>query len=245
MSIPSSPERRQSEPDISDSPTPAPRADSAASNPAHPGPGGGGATQVTATAPDRAGERREVIDRQKAEFGGMKLGSDFFGWLTATGTTVLLTALVAGFGTAVGLGSGANPNQAADAAANTANGQTVGLVGGIVLLVIVFIAYFAGGYVAGRMARFSGVKQGIGVWLWAVIVAVIVAVAALILGAQFDLLAQLNGFPRIPINEGNLTIAGIITAAALAVVSLVGAILGGLTGMRYHRRIDRVGLATA
>jgi len=27
-----------------------------------------------------------------------------------------------------------------------------------------------------------------------------------------------------------------------AVITLIAAILGGLTGMRYHRKVDRVGL---
>jgi hypothetical protein len=181
-------------------------------------------------------ERREVVARQKEEFGGLKFGSDFFGWLTATGTAVLLTALVAGLGAAIGLGNGATADDAA------ANANTVGLVGGIALLVITFIAYLAGGYVAGRMARFSGLKQGLGVWLWAVVVAVIVAVIGVIAGAQFDILARLNGFPRIPVNEGTLTTAGLITAVGVAVVSLVAALLGGLLGMRYHRKVDRFGL---
>ena len=49
-------------------------------------------TGDTAVAPDR----REVVGRQKDAFGGMKFGSCFFGWLTASGTAVLLTALVTG-----------------------------------------------------------------------------------------------------------------------------------------------------
>src|SRR4051812_18702421 len=30
--------------------------------------------------------RNDVMEREQAEFGGMKFGSAFFGWLTATGT---------------------------------------------------------------------------------------------------------------------------------------------------------------
>ena len=108
------------------------------------------------------------------------------------------------------------------------------------LLVVIFVAYVAGGYVAGRMARFNGAKQGLGVWLWALIIAVVVAVLGLIAGAQFDVLANLNGFPRLPVNEGDLTVAGIITALLLLGVSLLGAVLGGLAGMRFHRKVDRV-----
>ncbi|MBK8459182.1 MAG: hypothetical protein IPL43_02315 [Micropruina sp.] len=188
-------------------------------------------------AADRPGlTRREVVGLQKERFGGMKFGAAFFGWLTASGTAVLLTALLAAAGTAFSLG---NNLQVPDPTAESV--QTIGLVGGIVLLVIVFIAYVAGGYVAGRMARFNGAKQGVGVWLWAVIVAVVVAILSLLAGAQFNILGTLNGFPRIPINEGTLTTAGVLTTVAVAVVALIGAILGGITGMRYHRKIDAVG----
>lgn len=189
------------------------------------------------TAADSPGlTRREVVGLQKERFGGMKFGAAFFGWLTASGTAVLLTALLAAAGTAIGLG---NNVQVPDP--TTQSVQTIGLVGGIVLLVIVLIAYFAGGYVAGRMARFNGVKQGVGVWLWAVVAAVVFAILGLLAGAQFNILGTLNGFPRIPVNEGTLTTAGVVTAVAVAVVALVGAVLGGIAGMRYHRRIDAVG----
>jgi hypothetical protein len=190
-------------------------------------------TGDTAVAPDR----REVVGRQKDAFGGMKFGSCFFGWLTASGTAVLLTALVTGIGAALGLSRNV---EAAGTSATQA--QSVGLVGGIVLLAIIFVAYLAGGYVAGRMARFNGLKQGLGVWLWAVVIAILVGVAGWLAGAQFDVLAQLNSFPRLPLNEGTLTTGGIIVAIGVVVVSLVGALLGGLAGMRYHRRVDRAGL---
>ena len=34
----------------------------------------------------------------------------------------------------------------------------------------------------------------------------------------------------------------IVAALLAAVVSLVGAVVGGLAGMRYHRKVDRAGL---
>jgi len=180
---------------------------------------------------------QEVLAREKEEHGGIKPGSAFFGWLTATGMAVLLTALLAAAGTAVGLSTGTQD------AASASDARTVGLVGAITLLMILFVAYYCGGYVAGRMARFDGVKQGLAVWLWALLVAVLVAVAGVVAGAEFDVLAQLNSFPRIPVSEGDLTTAGIIAAVAAALVSLLGAILGGRAGMRFHRRVDRTGLA--
>ncbi|RJU00827.1 hypothetical protein D6T65_10215 [Arthrobacter frigidicola] len=184
-----------------------------------------------------AADRRALHQREKEEFGGMKFGSAFFGWLTATGMAVLLTALLAAAGAVFSLSTNTNLNEAADQASQDA--QTVGVTSAIVLLVLLLVSYFAGGYVAGRMARFDGAKQGIAVWLWALIIAVVVAILGVIAGSQFDILANLNSFPRLPINEGDLTTAGVISVVVAALAALIGAILGGLAGMRYHRRIDR------
>jgi hypothetical protein len=182
-------------------------------------------------------DRRDVVNRQKDAFGGMKFGSCFFGWLTASGTAVLLVALVTGVGAALGLSQNVDVTNP-----TTAQTESIGLVGGIVLLAIIFVSYLAGGYVAGRMARFNGLKQGLGVWLWAVIMAILVAVAGWLAGTRFDVLAQLNSFPRLPVNEGTLTTAGVIAAIGVVAASLIGALLGGLAGMRYHRRVDKAGL---
>ena len=184
--------------------------------------------------------REDVAAREKEQFGGMKFGAAFFGWLSATGAAVLLTALVAGAGAAVGLGTQADPNEAADAAAE--NAATVGLVGAIALIVVIFVSYLCGGYVAGRMARFSGAKQGVAVWLWALVIAVVLAIVGAIAGSELNILANLNSFPRIPINEGDLALSSILTAIAIALASLGGAVLGGVAGMRFHRRVDRAGL---
>jgi MFS family permease len=190
-----------------------------------------GATVVS----DRA-VRDEVVIRERERFGGMKFGSGFFGWLTAAGTGAILTAVVSAAGAAIGFGVLDNTTADEDAA------ETIGIVGVILLALVIFVAYLAGGYVAGRMARFSGAKQGVAVWLWSIIMAIVAAVIGLIAGAQFDVLARLNGLPRLPINEGDLTVTGIVTAVLALLIALAGAVLGGLAGMRYHRRVDRVGL---
>jgi hypothetical protein len=184
-------------------------------------------------------DRGDVVGREKEAFGGMKFGSCFFGWLAASGTAVLLAAIVTGVGAALGL------SQNVETAGTTPAGtESVGLIGGIVLLAIIFVSYLAGGYVAGRMARFNGLKQGLGVWLWAVLIAILAAAAGLLAGARFDVLARVNSFPRLPLNEGTLTTGGIIVAIGVVAASLIGALLGGLAGMRYHRRVDRVGLGS-
>jgi len=189
-------------------------------------------------------DRKSVVAREEDAHGGVKVGSAFFGWLTATGTAVLLTALLAATGTAIGLAGSANVDQAVSDAQDGAaqNAGTIGLVGGIAVLVVLLVAYFCGGYVAGRMARFNGAKQGVAVWVWAVVIAVVVAVLAAVAGSEFDVLGRLNAFPRIPVDAGSLTTGSIIAVVAAVVVALVGAVLGGLAGMRFHRRVDRAGL---
>jgi hypothetical protein len=185
-----------------------------------------------------AAGHQELVARQKEQFGGMKFGCSFFGWLTATGTAVLLSALLAAVGAALGNQGifGAQPAESQI--------RTIGLVSGIVLLVVVLVSYFAGGYVAARMARFSGVKQGLGVWLWALIATIVVGVLGVVAGSELDLLSRANGLPRLPMDDGTRT-GSIITIAAIVLISLVGALLGGLAGMRYHRRVDRAGFEEA
>ncbi|WP_134768042.1 hypothetical protein [Nocardioides sp. 1609] len=189
-------------------------------------------------------ERRQaVVDREKEEHGGIKVGSAFFGWLAATGMAVLLTAILVAAGTAVGLAAVDDVDQTLDqATGQSGQVETIGLAGAIALLVIVFVAYLCGGYVAGRMARFDGLKQGLAVWLWAVLIAVAVAVLAAVAGDEYDVLSKLNSFPRLPVNEGDLGVAGTVAIAAVAAASLVGALLGGLAGMRFHRTVDKTGL---
>ncbi len=184
--------------------------------------------------------RSDAVDAERRAFGGVKIGSAFFGWLTAMGMAVLLTALLAAAGAAVGVAGDAGISQAAGTGGHDAG--TVGIVGVIALGVILFVAYYCGGYVAGRMARFNGVTQGTAVWLWAVVIAVVVAVVGAIAGSRYNVLQQLNSFPRIPVSEGELTTAGLSVLVVVAVTSLIGAMLGGLAGMHYHRKIDRARL---
>ncbi len=106
--------------------------------------------------------------------------------------------------------------------------------------ILVFLTYFFGGYVAGRLARFDGARQGFGVWAFGLLVTLAFAAFAAIAGSEWNIFERLN-LPRIPVDEGTATTAGIITLVAILLVTLLGAILGGKLGDRYHRKIDRVG----
>src|SRR5438270_3758803 len=65
--------------------------------------GAAGATSVGDRASELGLNREAVLERQQERYGGIKFGSAFFGWLTATGTALLLTALLAAAGAAVGV----------------------------------------------------------------------------------------------------------------------------------------------
>ena len=181
------------------------------------------------------GVARDAVDAQHERFGGIKWGAAFFGWLSANGLAVLLIAVLSAAGVAIGLTQGVpSAGEATDAASG------IGIGGGIALLVVLFLAYLAGGYVAGRMSRFDGARQGVAVWLIGLLVVVVLAVAGAVLGAKYNVLSQLN-LPRIPVDEGTATTAGIIALVAVLVVTLVGAVLGGKLGDRFHRKVDRAG----
>ncbi|GAA1424184.1 hypothetical protein [Agrococcus citreus] len=185
-------------------------------------------------------DREAVVARERERFGGVKVGSAFFGWLTATGALVLLTALVAAVVALIASFSG----EVADAVEGAQRDlQSTGIWGIVILLVIWFAAYYCGGYVAGRMARFDGAKQGVAVWVWAVVIAIVAAVVGLVAGQNFAL--PEGTMPTLPLPEDQATLAAIISAVVVAIVALVGAVLGGLAGMRFHRRVDRAGFETA
>lgn len=178
----------------------------------------------------------EVIERQRERFGGVKVGSAFFGWLTATATFAILTGLVTIVGVVLGLDV---RNPMLFARELPLDLQTVGWIGAGGLLAMLFAAYYCGGYVAGRMARFSGVAQGVAVWAWTIAIGVVVAVVAFVLG-RFDAAVGQNVLQRVPLPDELLTVAGIAAAVVIALVSLGGAIAGGVVGVRYHRRVDHV-----
>jgi hypothetical protein len=197
--------------------------------------GAGTTAATTDGAHSTRGQARDAVDAQHSRFGGIKWGAAFFGWLSANGLAVILVALLSAGGVALGLTQGVPSTQDA-----TSNATTIGIAGGIALLVLLFLAYLAGGYVAGRMSRFDGARQGLAVWLVGLLVVVVLAVLGLVFGSKYNVLGQLN-LPRIPIDEGTATTGGIIALVAVLVVTLVGAILGGKLGERFHRKVDRAG----
>jgi hypothetical protein len=183
--------------------------------------------------PDKPLLAEPVVDAELLSYRGFKFGAAFFGWLIAIAMSVLLTLAVsaAALGTAEVLDYTRGKAEAqAGAAAMTA---------AAVAVLMLTLACYTGGYVAGRLARFDGGRQGLGVWMFALLFAVLMAGGGALLNSQYDLLDKLSR-PDISLTNSELTTGGIIAAAALIVLTLLFAILGGKAGKRYHDKIDRL-----
>lgn len=198
-------------------------------------------TDTSAYRPVTPLDRDTMYVNQRQAYGGVKVGSAFFGWLSAAALTVLLFSLAAGVVAAVGYNSGALPQDPRSLASDTNSG--LGITAIVVALVLLFIAYFGGGYVAGRMARFDGLRQGLAVWVWALVMAVLATVIGLATGGM-DLVNTVTGSAALSSMVQDLSVPGLITLGVVLLVTLAGALLGGLAGMRFHRKVDRAGFET-
>ena len=171
---------------------------------------------------DRAALARE------AGLGRLSLPSVLAGVLVAYGAFAVLAALVGAVAAAIGLNT--------DLAGN--DWATLGMGSAIAVAIVLLVAYLFGGYVSGRMARRAGLLNGLAVFVLAV---VLVAVVAAIAASQADTDAvQANlrslGIPTTGSEWGRVgTVAGIGSLAAM----LVGALLGGVLGERWHSKLTR------
>src|SRR5215211_5580518 len=174
---------------------------------------------MSASDPIETGRDRAALTRQ-AGIGKLSLISVLAGVLVAYGAFAVLAALAGAAAAALGL--------------NTDLGVGSAIAAALVLL----LAYLFGGYVAGRMARRAGLLHGIAVFILAL---VIVALIAVIAATQTDTSAIRDnlrslGIPTTGAEWGDVgTLAGIGSLAAM----LVGAVLGGLLGERWHTKLTR------
>lgn len=176
----------------------------------------------------------DVRAAQKRRFGGMQLLPGLFGWLAALSVSGVLLLASGLFGPQWGIETANGIGRALDH--GLLNPQdSAGWLALIVFAMIEFLALLGGGYVAGRMARFSGVAQGVSVWLWSLLARAIASVAALLWADTVGLAPQSLAAQSV---IGPVLGWGLVALAAVVVLDLVAAILGGMWGMRYHRKVD-------
>jgi hypothetical protein len=171
---------------------------------------------------DRASLARE------AGLGRLSFPSILAGVLVAYGAFAVLAALVATAAAAIGLNTDLSRNDWA----------TLGVASAVAVAVVLLVAYGFGGYVAGRMARRAGLRNGLAVFLLAV---VLVGVVGAVAASQADAGAvggnlRSLGVPTTGTEWGKVgTVAGIGSLVAM----LVGALLGGVLGERWHTKLTR------
>ena len=222
-----------------DAPTVAGPTQGSASYPAQPGTGSyplvadGGINHVAV--------RRDLLTQQKEEFSGIRFGAGLLGWFAATGFGFVIMAIYGGI---VGAWVAASADGSSNAFTGmqrfaTDNGDVLSIVTAVVVLAVVFFGYLIGGFTASRVARFSGFKQGLATWLWGVVVGLILAVVAYVsLGADFSSLGGATAADGAT-DASAMSIESIVFIGLVVVLSFVGAVLGGLLGQRWHRKVDR------
>ena len=114
--------------------------------------------------------------------------------------------------------------------------RDVGVGTGIALAVVLFLSYLFGGYVAGRMARRAGALNGLLAFVLGVLVVAGVGAA---IGTQTDadtLTSNLRSIGVPTSGEEWAAIGSIAGAVALACM-LLGSLLGGALGERWHGKL--------
>ncbi|MER7249224.1 hypothetical protein [Kribbella sp. NPDC000426] len=188
---------------------------------------------ITIPEPPGAGPAEPEVAPELLSYRGFKFGAAFFGWLIAISMSVLLLAAVsaAALGTAEVLDYTTSDAKAQPGAAS--------ITAAAVSIFMLMIAFYTGGYVAGRLARFDGGRQGFGVWMIALVVGLLVGGGGWVLDNQYDLVGRIN-WPDVALSDNTLLLGSIAATAALLLLTLLMAILGGKNGRRYHDRIDEL-----
>ncbi|NRD25189.1 CvpA family protein [Frigoribacterium sp. VKM Ac-2836] len=188
---------------------------------------------------DHVSVRRELLAQQKEEFGGIRFGAGLLGWFAATGFGLVMITIFGGVLAA--WGGVASGSTAMDdlRGFTTDNADVLALTSGIVVLAIIFFGYLIGGYTASRIARFSGFKQGLATWLWGLVITIVLAIVVGVVGTQTGDSSSPNPFVPSMGDLQSSSVAGLIGLGLVVVLSFGGAVLGGLLGQRYHRKVDR------
>jgi len=174
------------------------------------------------TSGDRASLARE------AGVGKLSFISVLAGVLVAYGAFAVLAALIGAAATAIGLTNDLSRNDWA----------RLGTGSAIAAAVVLLLAYLFGGYVAGRMARRAGLLNGLAVFLLAIVL--IAAVSAIIASqADADTIRTNLRTLGIPTSGSEWSDIGTLAGIASLVAMLLGALVGGVLGERWHSKLTR------
>ncbi len=172
--------------------------------------------------------RRERLElAREAGWGGVSWFSVAAGVLTALG----------GFALCVGIAAAVlHPLDISLDGLTDNDWQRLGLVAGLLSAAALLGAFSFGGYAAGRMARRTGLRHG--VLVFAVGVGVLAGAAGIagVEGAGAAIRDRLESFGA-PTDTSTWFGIAVVTGAAAFGGMLLGAVLGGVRGERWHQRL--------
>lgn len=114
--------------------------------------------------------------------------------------------------------------------------RQLGIGTGVAVAVSLLLSYLFGGYVAGRMARRGGAMNGLLVFVVGLLLAAGVGAA---IGTQADSSALTDNLRSIgvPTSGDEYTAIGTIAGLAALAAMLIGSLLGGIAGERWHGKL--------
>jgi hypothetical protein len=180
-------------------------------------------------------ERRDVVEnrRDRLDFvrdAGWRKVSGFSvaaGVFAAYGAFALFLALTASVLHALGIDS---------SELNDSEWRNLGAGAGAAVVAVLFGAYLFGGYVAGRMARRAGVLHGVLVFVGGIVVLAAVAGIAHAQDGTQALVDRLDALGAPTSGDAWAEVASVVGLAGV-IVTLVGGVLGGAAGERWHQRL--------
>ena len=168
-------------------------------------------------------DRRQLA--ADAGFGGFSVASALAGVLVGYGAFAILVGVAAAVVGAAGYTTDLSTNW-----------ERLGTAGGLVVAGLLLLSYLFGGYVAGRMARRNGTAHGAAVAVLGVVVVGGVAALARSSAASTTVADHLRSL-GLPTTAGEYGQAATVAGAASLVALVVGAVLGGALGERWHGRL--------
>jgi hypothetical protein len=173
---------------------------------------------------------QEVIGSRPVEArGGVSGGAILTGVVVAFGAMFLLSAIIGGILSALGI-----------AETDITRGEAIdaGIGAGMAFVVAQFLSYLWGGYTAGRMGRGAGVANGILVPITAIVLALLTGLIVAGLGATANLNLPFTD-NRLPVENDYLVSWGIGIAVASFIAMFIGAVVGGAMGARWHTKLEK------
>jgi len=171
-------------------------------------------------------DRREMA--KDAGYGSISWVSVLAGTLGAYGLSAALFAIAGGI--AAGINGGRD--------FSGVSARDWKLSAGIIVAGVLFLSFLFGGYVAGRMARRRGMVNGALVFVVGVVLAAAVGVWGKEAGAGPSLAGALRHLGA-PTTWDAWRFVGLVAGAAALALMLIGSMIGGADGERWHGKLVR------